>query len=381
MRKKTEKFQGSAIVSMLSFLILLTATRARADQIVLENGDRISGEIIHILDMKIQVATEYAGEISIDFAAVADMRTDRSARIFLENGDVITGKIGSLSSGQVSVSSTALGEIEFPRGQFLGLDTRNVEDLKIQKLQDTHPTPENVLSVPSQAEEEKIEEPASVPSLWSGSLSVGGQLQRGNTDTADLRIEVNAKRTAPREELQLRFYSDYGETDGETDTNKVFGQAKLKLFRTERRYVFGVTNMEYDEMENLDLRAQGFGGLGRIFIDKESTNVLGEIGAGLTGEFFDNDGDEETLEASLWLNAEWRQGLFERLEFYQALTLQPSLGDFGDFRLRSESTIAAPLGAGWAIKFSLIDDYDSDPESEDTKKNDLRLISSAEYAF
>jgi hypothetical protein len=39
------------------------------------------------------------------------------------------------------------------------------------------------------------------------------------------------------------------------------------------------------------------------------------------------------------------------------------------------------MGDGWALKLSLIDEYDSDPESEETDKNDLRFISSVVYTF
>ncbi|MCJ7637509.1 MAG: DUF481 domain-containing protein, partial [Nitrososphaeraceae archaeon] len=42
----------------------------------------------------------------------------------------------------------------------------------------------------------------------------------------------------------------------------------------------------------------------------------------------------------------------------------------GDYRLRSESTIKTPMGDQWAIKLSLIDDYDSDPESDTIEKNE-----------
>ncbi len=356
----TVKCPRPAAMLAILFLIMAWTPRAWADQIVLDNGDRISGQIISISDDKIQVATDYAGEIGIDFSRVVDMKSDRVGRIMLENGDIIIGRIDSISEGEIAVSSETLGRIRLPRAQLQGYDAREVVSLE---------------------EERQPEEPEHEAAVWSGSFSVGGQLQRGNTDTADLHVEAKAKRTAARDELHLRFYSDYGETDGETDSNKVFGQAKLKVFYAERRYVFGLTDMEYDEMENLDLRAQVFGGLGRIFIDEERSNLLGEVGTGLTGEFFDDEGDEETLEASLWFNVEYRRSLFESLEFYQALTLQPSLGDIGDFRLRSESTLTAPLGNNWAIKFSLIDDYDSAPEAEDTEKNDLRLISSAEYTF
>jgi putative salt-induced outer membrane protein len=370
----------ASALSLSLLLLLRLSTNALADQITLANGDKISGEILEIADGQLRIVTEYAGEISVDFARVADLRIDEVGRISLKNGDTITGRIGSISEDKIIVTSEVFGDAEVARELFEGFQSTEIAEAERAEFRRAEADLKEAERKLAQKEEE-IEELTSVSKLWSGSFAVGAQLERGNTDTTDVRVEAKATRKAPREELRLRFYADYGETEGKTDTNKVFGESKLKVFQTERRYLFGLTNMEYDEMENLDLRAQGFGGLGYNFIDKERTRLLGEVGAGLTGEFFDDGDDEETLEASGWLNSEWKQRLFEHTEFYQALTLYPSLGDFGEYRLRSESTLTTPLSDHWAIKLSLIDDYDSDPESEDVKRNDLRFISSMEYTF
>jgi len=361
MTKRSRFIRSLLVLFVSAIMTLATAADASADRVSLANGDRISGQIIHISDGKIQIETEYAGAVTVDLGKVKDLRIEGPGRISLTNGDLITGKINALSPDHVEIESRSLGTLKMPRAEFAEFQPGEA------------PPPDEAAKAP---EEARVEE------KWSGSFGVGAQLQRGNTETTDVRVEAKATRKAPREELHLRFYSDYGETEGETDTNKVFGQIKLKVFQTERRYIFGVVDMEYDEMESLDLRAQAFGGLGYKFIDKERTQLLGEIGGGLTGEFFDDvTGDEETLEASLYLSGEWTRRLLEKLIFYEGLTLFPSLGDVGEFRLRSESTLISPLGKGWALKLSLIDDYDSDPEAEDAENNDLRFISSVVYTF
>jgi putative salt-induced outer membrane protein YdiY len=377
----------ASTLSLSLLLLLRLSMNALADQITLANGDKISGEILEIADGQLRILTEYAGEISVDFARVTDLRIDEAGRISLKNGDTITGRIGSISENRIVITSQAFGDAEVARELFESFERTEIADAERAESEQARELLEQAETDLKEAEgklaqkEEEIKELTTVSKLWSGSFAVGAQLERGNTDTTDVRVEAKATRKAPREELRLRFYADYGETEGKTDTNKVFGESKLKVFQTDRRYLFGLTNMEYDEMENLDLRAQGFGGLGYNFIDKERTHLLGEVGAGLTGEFFDDGDDEETLEASGWLNSEWKQRLFEHTEFYQALTLYPSLGNFGEYRLRSESTLTTPLSDHWAIKLSLIDDYDTDPESEDVKRNDLRFISSMEYTF
>lgn len=370
-------------------LLLGIVSSVVAGEIVLENGDRITGDITMIADGTVHVATDYAGEIQIDFTKVASVTTDKIGRISLTNGDIISGRIQSISDGTVTIAGSVLQEVTIPRDFLMGLNqpSGGVSAPELEKAREQLAQTEADLEQAHEQlveKEDQIAKLTNTSELWNGSFAVGTQLRRGNSDTSDVSVQATAIRKIPKEELQLKFSLDYGETDGETDTNDVFGEAKLKVFQTDRRYLFGLTSMEYDEMEDLDLRAQAFGGPGYIFIKTEKTNLLGEVGAGLIGEFFDEDdtdGDTENFEASLWLNAEWTQKIFEKAEFYQGLTVFPSLGDFGEYRVRSESTIKSPLAEQWAIKLSLIDTYDSNPESENVDKNDLRFTSLLEYTY
>lgn len=379
---ESRRIRGSMLlkVVVVATAIIVSGT-ARADQVTFANGDRISGQIIHVLDNEIQIATEYAGTVCADFDAIADMKTDVPGKIMLVNGDIVTGTIQSISSEFVIIESEELGALNLARDRFSGYMMKEhagilpVESDKAGGAAATSEQEQQPSATPSATKE------AAVPDYWSGSLAFGLALQRGNTDTTDLRTEVKATRKAEREELNLRFYSNYGETDGETDQNDVFGQAKLKFLKTDRLYFFGSTDMEYDEREQLDLRAQVFGGLGYKLIDYETTTLLAEAGAGLTGEFYDNDGEEESLEGSVILGAEFMKKLFEYAVFTQGVTLFPSLSNAGDYRVRSETSLTSPLGDRWAVKLSLIDEYDSNPQNEDVKKNDMRLISALEYTF
>ena len=57
-------------------LILLAATSARTDTVVLTNGDRLTGEIQKLADGKLSLKTGYAGDVHIDWKVV-DQLTDR----------------------------------------------------------------------------------------------------------------------------------------------------------------------------------------------------------------------------------------------------------------------------------------------------------------
>jgi putative salt-induced outer membrane protein len=367
----------SSVLFSSTLLFLFAMTRnIQADEILLANGDRISGVILYIGRNEIQIETTYAGTICVLFSQVTDLSTNRSGRLILKDGKMLEAAIKSIDNGALVLRSDSLGDFILP------LDSlASFEGTGYYTIETPPPAVPEPAAAPQAEPNLKAQEEADLPKLWTGSLTLGIQLQRGNSDNLDVHFEAAAVRKAVRTELGLKLYANYGETEGETDENSIFGEAKLKYFPNTRWYLFGLTTMEYDELENLDLRAQFFGGPGYHFIDKEKTRLLGEVGLGVTAEFYDVDGQEDTQEPSLRLNAEWKQKLAERIEFVQCVSLYPSLYNLADYLVRSTTSVSTSMGNHWWIKLSAIDEYDSDPEAEDVKRNDLRIFSSIEYKF
>jgi putative salt-induced outer membrane protein YdiY len=370
---------------ILLLIVFQPTIHARADQITLINGDQISGEILVISDNKIRLVTEYAGEIEVDFDKVESLCTDKTVSIALTNGDLINGKVDSISEDQIIIVSEAFGVIEVHRSLFESLNETgpSKEDLvELEQTQEELAETEAALTRAKEdidKKEQEIEELSLPLNLWSGSFAFGVKLERGNSDSSDFHFEAKAAREAPRDKLEFRLLVDYEETDGKADTNNVFSSTKLKVFQSERRYFFGTTSLEYDEFEDLDLRAQAFVGPGYYFIKKKKTDLFGEIGGGIVGEFIDDE--DETVEGNAYLHIGWRQKIFENSEFIQDITLLPDLSDVGDYRVRSETTLRTPVGERWALKLTILDDYDSNPEGKDIDKNDVTFVSGLEYSF
>lgn len=57
---------------------------ARADVILLRNGDRISGEAVRKSGAELVVKTPYAGEITLPWAEIASITSDRPVLILFE---------------------------------------------------------------------------------------------------------------------------------------------------------------------------------------------------------------------------------------------------------------------------------------------------------
>jgi putative salt-induced outer membrane protein YdiY len=374
----------AAAVIMASFL----ATHAFADLIELDNGDRISGTVVRISGGEVVLATEYAGELRIDFTRVSDITTEQPGRITLTNGNIVTGQIESISEDHLVINSEVFQMIEVPRSLFKGLNEEPPPVAESEELIETREILEQTetnlkeAQVTIEEKENAIEKLTSGSSLWDGTVSLGTKIERGNTDESDFSADVTATRKVPREELYFRLHYDYGEKEGETDTEEAYGTAKLKVFQTDRRYLFGVFFTEYDKFKDLENRTSFYVGPGYLFIDKEKTRLLGEIGVGIVSEFTKTEtGTERNFDGSLWLHAEWIQQLHEKVDLTTAVTLFPTIGDFEDFRVRLESSLRSPLRDRWFLKLSLLDEYDNKPEGVDIERNDLSLITSLEYNF
>lgn len=389
MAKRRTLFIVKHYFGLVIFILLASVleTHVSADLIELDNGDRISGTIIRISGGEVVVATEYAGEMRIDFTRVADITTEQSGDIVLTNGNIITGRIESISEDQIIINSEVFQMLKVPRSDFKGLNEEPQPVAESEELIETRELLEETeasfkeAQVTIEEKEKTIEKLTSGSSLWEGTVSIGSEIERGNTDESDFRVDATATRKVPREELYLRFYYDYGEKDGELVTQEFYGEAKLKVFQTDRRYLFGVFFTENDKFKDLENRTSFYAGPGYVFIDEEKTKVLGEIGIGIVNEFTKIEtGTERNLDGSLWLHSEWTQQLHEKVDLTTTFTFFPKL-DFGDFRIRLESSLRSPLRDKWSIKLSLLDEYDSDPEGTDIEKNDLTFLTSLEYNF
>ena len=76
------------IFALLALSSLLGTASVYADTVLLNNGDRLTGKVDSISGGHVLLITEYAGGVSIDLAAVAELSTEEAFDV--EVGDVST---------------------------------------------------------------------------------------------------------------------------------------------------------------------------------------------------------------------------------------------------------------------------------------------------
>jgi len=144
-------------------------------------------------------------------------------------------------------------------------------------------------------------------------------------------------------------------------------------------YNFYKTEAEHDRFANIKYRITPSTGLGYWFSDTDDWKLLTEAGIGYEYTEYRDDTDSDG-EVILIPRLFFEKTLFNNSRFSQDITMYPSLSEFGEYRVRSESSFINPINGHISLKLSLIDEYNSDP-ADDTKKNDLRFISSLMYSF
>ena len=99
------------VVALL--LLLLSAISAVADQIVLKNGDRLSGSITKSDGKELVIKTEYAGDITVKFDAIQSITSTGDLNVSLA-GKTVLGPV-TTSGADLIVATKTAGPVEAPK--------------------------------------------------------------------------------------------------------------------------------------------------------------------------------------------------------------------------------------------------------------------------
>jgi hypothetical protein len=88
-----------SIISVL--LLLFVGAAVNAEQISLENGDRLTGSIVSMDGKKLVLNPTYAGEVSIDLDSVEQFTSDQPMVITTVDKKTVTGTVKSEDSNYV----------------------------------------------------------------------------------------------------------------------------------------------------------------------------------------------------------------------------------------------------------------------------------------
>jgi putative salt-induced outer membrane protein YdiY len=340
-----------ALAAGFSLLCLPFATFGAT--VVLQNGDRLSGEIDGLTDNRLALNTSYAGTVRISWDEIAELiGDDRKVMVEVDSGRRYSGNIQRT-------------------GERLHIQDEDVE---------TELESKDVVSMVPMTDSQ----PPSVWRLIDGSFDAGYNFTRGNSSQTQSSLGARAQYRAETYKAQGRLSSIFSEAEDADPTSRHAFDARLDRYLSAKMFAFGLTGFERNERQKLDLRSKFGGGFGRTLIDTRRTQLSLLGGFTYTNEQFRAEEEGELPPRSSTgeglLGVEWETMSFRDILFSTKLSLHPNLVQSGRYRLEYDSSVRIPLVSSLTFSVSLFDRFDSDPPT-DVQRNDYGLISAFGFAF
>ncbi len=338
--------RGFRLDALAVGLVLLTAATATADVVETSDGSRLVGTIEQIADGRLVILTRIAGRLEIDASEVTAISTDRPVHVAVSSGDTLVGRMEASPEDDGSVIRSKLGDISISLTSITVLWPEGAENPQLVTMR----------------EEAQAQIEAARPK-WSATLEAGANRTEGNTDTLDGHGRFDLKRTTTDDLLHFYLAGKYAEQDDKRSTNEYFGGARYESSVTQRRYWYARGELEFDEFEDIDLRATVAAGAGYYWLKQPEHELKINIGGGYRHESYD-DGRVEN-DAVLDLGLDYRLDLTPLAQFTHSAVYTPNIEDTNSYRLKLDTALVIPFkDERLAWKIGMRNDYNSRPQED-----------------
>lgn len=328
---------------LLTSLFLIFAVTVSADEIVLDNGDRITGAVVKSGDGVLTLKPDYSNPMDLQISRIKKISTDTPVEIHMSTGEIIKGKLSVTEDGTLSV------ETPTQMGKAL-IGWKNIEAL--------NPPPE----------------------VWHGNINIGATRQEGNTERTSISVSGDAVRKTKTDRFSLRVLHNYAEEKNAVTARNTYGAMKYDYFYTKRSFAYLGIEMLNDKFKNLNLRTVIGPGLGYQIWDDSIKSLQAEGGVSYFSEDLSEGTDRQWATARLTANASYK--LMNTVVFSDYLLVYPKLEESEGAQtiLRNEAAISSALGAGWSMRLANIFEHSDNPPAG-VKNDDTYWILGLQYTF
>ncbi len=304
---------------------LLVPAAFAADQVVLKNGDIITGTILKKDGGTLTLKSEFLGEVHMPWSAVKSVKSDQKMTVALPGGETVAGPVQT--SGEVLQVVTPGAPKSAPLSGIVTM--RNPAE---------------------QQNWEHLEHPRLYES-WAGFFDIGLALARGNARTDTLTTAFNTARVTHQDKLSVYFNQIYGtaRADGITATiaSAVRGGWSYNRNVSPRLFLTTLNDYEHDRFQNLNLRFVAGAGLGFNAVKRERLILSVTTGADYSRENFTENLHRNSAEANFGDDLLYK--LFGGSSITQSFRMFPNLTETGAYRMNFDLGRRPRSRNGWAV--------------------------------
>lgn len=342
---KTGKGYGLfGMFCLIVTVVVLFYDCAMADEVILVNGDRLSGKIVSITDGILTLETSYSEPVKLKFEAVDRMSSSEPVEIHLSDGEILKGKITGEVHRKIAVEAGT---------------NREQVTVGFDSITALNPPPPK-------------------PVTWKGNITLGGNWQDGNSDTLSLSAGGLATRRTEKDRFRINVLYNLAKDSGQRTAENTYGQLKYDYFLNPKWYLYLNVDMLADQFKDINLRTTIGPGAGYQVWEEEGRALSLEAGVSYTSEDHDLGEDRDWVTARLGVDFLYR--LFDRIVFTDQFVIYPNLDEVGEYTMRNDAALVTDIWAGWALRLNNIWERNSDP-GPDLKKDDFTWIAGLQYSF
>jgi hypothetical protein len=168
-------------IALILFAFLIFPEFLWSDQIVLQNGDRLTGSITKSDGKNLVIKTEFAGEVTVQWPAIQQITSTQSLHVGSKDGQTVSGEVKT-ADGSFEVAADGKPAVTVPKDR-----VTFIRDDAEEAAYDTSLHPRFMQG-------------------WAGGANVSFALTRGNSETKNLALAFTADRTTASD--HLGFYAN-----------------------------------------------------------------------------------------------------------------------------------------------------------------------------
>lgn len=316
------------------------------DQVVLRNGDHLTGEIQELDRAELTFKTDAMGTLSVDWEQVRSIESPNRYDVELQDGSRHLGALGDGGEGVLAV-------VHEEQTEHLAMATV----VRIRRIQS---------------------------SFWrrlDGSLGVGA-----NYTSADSNLQWNVSAQARTQNLNVEreLAGNWIETqrqDAPRTRRSELTWTQMNLLAGRRLFLFAGKLQQNDEL-GIDLRGLAFAAYGSRFVWTNHTRVSGVGGLAYNVEdFAGGEPIKKSVEAMLGFEYELFKSVpLDRDVTFQVLSFRELSGE-PRYRIEANANVLFELVKDFGLRLELLDSYDSLPPAEASSKSDVAVIASLVWSY
>lgn len=309
------------IVTQLAFagiLIGFLAARAGADTVILTNGDKLTGKVGLISDGTLELVSPILGDLTLKLSDIQSYSTDAPATVWKKDGATITAPIVKGDATQVTQTQQ--------------------QTTKLTDIKSVNPPPQK----------------------WTGSIVLNGNLERGNTNTAQVGLSANAtlRRDNPFYDDRTILGADYnyGTTGRGTNTTTTSdnwdANAEYDKFFTDKFYGYGNVGYLHDRIAGLDVQLTPGAGVGYQWFESPKFNFDTEGGVSYVYEDFQESGVDQ--QADLRLNYHVDYSVNPTTQLFHDFEYLTPYDDPADYIINADAGIKENFTTNFFSQFKVV---------------------------